>query len=121
MGRPRANIDQAQFEQLCKIQCTLQEIASWFNVSEDTIERWCKRTYNMKFCDIFSEKSAAGKISMRRNMIKLAEKNAAVAIFLAKNYLGMSDRQEVSIARSDDDTIKAMDEYFAVKKGRKDE
>lgn len=116
-GRPRANIDQTQFEQLCKLQCTKTEMASWFNVDEDTINNWCKRTYGETFSAVYQKKAGAGKISMRRNMLKLAEKNASVAIFLAKNYLGMSDKQEVEITHNDE-TTQAMDEFFAAKKAQ---
>ena len=35
--------------------------------------------------------SAKGRTSLRRYQFKLAEKNAAMAIFLGKNYLGQKD------------------------------
>jgi len=90
-GRPRKEIDRSQFEGLCKLQCTLEEIAGWFDCSEDTIERWCSREYKQKFAEIYAEKRQAGRISLRRAQFRLAEKNAAMAIFLGKNYLGQSD------------------------------
>jgi PBSX family phage terminase large subunit len=90
-GRPRIEIDEQQFENLCKLQCTLDEIASFFSCSPDTIERWCKRTYDEKFAEVFKKKSAKGKASLRRIQFKLAEKNVAMAIFLGKQYLGQSD------------------------------
>lgn len=90
-GRPRINIDREQFQKLCAIQCTLEEISSWFKCSEDTIERWCKRELKMNFADAFKTYSTDGKISLRRTQFKLAEKNVAMAIFLGKNYLGQSD------------------------------
>lgn len=31
------------------------------------------------------------KISLRKNQLKLSEKNAGMAIFLGKNYLGQKD------------------------------
>ena len=98
MGRPRKEIDSDQFEKLCGLQCTLAEIAGWFGCSEDTIERWCKRTYTAGFADAFKRFSQSGKISLRRFQFKIAEKNAAMAIFLGKNYLGQSDRNETIIS-----------------------
>ena len=101
MGRPRKEIDKAQFEKLCKIQCALDEIADWFNCSEDTIERWCKRTYQdedgnpLTFAEVYKKYSAGGKIVLRRAQMKLAEKNATMAIFLGKNYLGQTDKTEI--------------------------
>lgn len=91
MARPRKEIDGEQFKKLCAIQCTLAEIAGWFDCSEDTIERWCKRTFGKGFADTFKTHSQSGKISLRRYQFKLAEKNAAMAIFLGKQYLGQRD------------------------------
>lgn len=91
MARPRIEIDQKQFENLCGLQCTLKEIAGFFNCSEDTIERWCKRTYKESFADVYEKKSSEGKISLRRAQKKLAEKSAAMAIFLGKQILGQKD------------------------------
>ncbi len=91
-GRPRKDIDKTNFEKLCGLLCTLDEIAGFFNCSPDTIERWCKREYKAHFAEVFKTYSAAGKISLRRYQFKLAEKSAAMAIFLGKNYLGQSDR-----------------------------
>lgn len=91
MGRPKIEIDQKNFESLCGLQCTLAEIASFFHCSEDTIERWCKRTYNLTFADAFKNHSAQGKMSLRRAQFKLAQTNATMAIFLGKQYLGQKD------------------------------
>lgn len=91
-GRPRKEIDKTNFEKLCGLLCTLDEIAGFFNCSPDTIERWCKREYKANFAEVFKRFSAAGKISLRRYQFKIAEKSAAMAIFLGKNYLGQSDR-----------------------------
>lgn len=100
-GRPKKEIDKTQFEKLCGMQCTLKEIAGFFDCSEDTIERWCKRTYNTTFADTFKNHSAAGLISLRRNQFKLAERSAAMAIFLGKQYLGQTDHIEVESSITD--------------------
>ena len=91
MGRPHKELDKEQFEKLCGLQCTLAEIAGFFNCSEDTVEKWCKATYSMTFTDTFKSCCSTGKISLRRMQFKLAEKSAAMAIFLGKNYLGQKD------------------------------
>lgn len=102
-GRPQIQIDQVQFEKLCELQCTLVEIAGWFKCSEDTIERWCKRTYKTGFAETYKKHSGTGKIALRRAQFRLAERNASMAIFLGKNYLGQSDRpEEIDTEDSDD-------------------
>lgn len=103
MGRPRKEIDSDQFEKLCGLQCTLAEISGWFGCSEDTIERWCKRTYSAGFADAFKRYSQSGKISLRRYQFKIAEKNAAMAIFLGKQYLGQRDFIETPASEIPDD------------------
>ena len=98
-GRPRKEIDQKIFENLCGIFCTQEEIAGVFNCSPDTIDRWCKRTYKEKFAEVFKKYSAAGKTSLRRWQFQAAERgNTSMLIFLGKNYLGQADvvRNEVS-------------------------
>ena len=94
-GRPRIEISKEYFEGLCAIQCTLGEISQVLKVSEDTIERWCKREFNEGFAEVYKKYSAAGKASLRRKQFKLAERNAAMAIWLGKQYLGQRDVQEI--------------------------
>lgn len=90
-GRPRKVIDKEQFEKLCGLQCSLEEIAGWFHCSPDTIENWCKREYKQNFSDVYKRHSAAGKISLRRYQFKLAEKHPVMAIWLGKQHLGQKD------------------------------
>jgi hypothetical protein len=100
MARPQIKIDQNIFENLCKIQCTLIEIASVFDCCDETIERWCKRTYNMNFAEVYKKKSSSGKIALRRYQFKMAETNAVMAIWLGKQWLNQTDKQEtVSVER----------------------
>ena len=105
MARPRVEIDQTQFEKLCAMQCPLEEIAGWFNCSADTVERWCKRTYNEGFAEIFAKKRQGGKISLRRAQFELAKKSAAMAIFLGKQYLG----QRESVQYEDRESLERLD------------
>jgi hypothetical protein len=111
MARPRKNIERKDFESLLAIQCTLEEVTAFFDhkldgCSADTIERWCKRTYKESFADIAAKKRNLGKISLRRAQFELAKKNAAVAIFLGKNYLGQKD----NIIETDEQTLQAVGE-----------
>ena len=100
MARPKKEIDQKQFENLCGLQCTLEEICGWFDVCSDTLETWCKRTYNKSFSEVFAQKRGAGKISLRRSQWRLAEKNATMAIFLGKQFLGQRDNMDITVGDS---------------------
>lgn len=115
VARPRIEIDLDQFKKLCAIQCTEEEIASWFKCSVDTIERWCRRELKLSFAEAFKIWSADGKISLRRTQFRMAETNCSMAIWLGKQYLGQKDQQEIAVSRNDDDTIKEMEQYFAGK------
>lgn len=118
MGRPLTAIDKKQFEKLCTLQCTKEEIAGFFECSEDTIEKFCKREYGETFTAVFKQKRQTGKISLRRSQWRLAEKNVSMAIWLGKQYLGQKEQQEVQISHTDDDTIKEMQAYFAAQKSQ---
>ena len=114
-GRPRIEIDQQDFESLLAIQCTLEEIAAFFEhklgkCSTDTIERWCKRTYRQSFADISAKMKSIGKISLRRAGWQLAQKNPAVHIFYCKNYLGMTDKIETD---NSEEIMKKLDDVLS--------
>lgn len=89
MPRPEAKIDLAELEKLCGMQCTDEEIAAFFGVSTRTIER---RRQIVKFAEVMDQGRAKGRISVRRNLFRLASAgNVAAAIFLSKNLLGYKD------------------------------
>jgi hypothetical protein len=90
-GRPRKEINQATFENLCKIQCTMKEISSVFEICEDTLLAWCERTYGESFSVVYKRFADGGKASLRRMMWKHAEKSASMCMFMAKNLLGYKD------------------------------
>lgn len=87
-GRPKIQIDYNTVEKLANIQCTQEEIASFLDISVRTLQR------DEEFCRIYKKGQENGKMSLRRIQFKLAEKNAAMAIFLGKQYLGQRDNIE---------------------------
>ena len=89
MARPKAKIDLVELEKLCAMQCTDEEIAAFFGVSTKTVER---RRKVPRFSDVMEQARAKGRVSVRRNLFRLASNgNVAAAIFLAKNLLGYRD------------------------------
>lgn len=117
MARPKKEISEEQFKKLCKIQCTLQEIAGFFDCSEDTIENWCKRTFKEGFSDCYKKYSQNGKISLRRQQFQLAMKgNCSMLIWLGKQYLGQSEKIDANVK---DDHKKEMAEFMEVIKSGK--
>ena len=114
MARPQAQIDRKQFESLCGLQCTREEIADFFEVDMDTVTNWCKRTYGKSFSAVFGEKRARGKISLRRNQFRMAEKNANMAIWLGKQYLNQKDRPEEEAQDNTQETQESSNRLFEV-------
>ncbi len=93
-----AGIDLAELEKLCGLQCTDEEIAAWFGVTSRTIER---RRKVKKFADVMNRGKAKGRISLRRQQMKLLEQgNATMGIWLGKSILGQVDevRHQVGAA-----------------------
>ena len=91
-----ARIDLAELEKLCGLQCTDEEIAAWFGVTTRTIER---RRKVRKFAEVMDRGKAKGRISVRRQQMKLLEAgNATMGVWLGKNILGQVDeiRHELS-------------------------
>ena len=92
MARPRKVINQKQFESLCAIQCTQEEICNVLDVSEKTLISWCNEVYGESFSKVFRQKRDLGKTSLRRNQWKLAENgNSTMQIWLGKQILKQSE------------------------------
>ena len=96
-GRPQIKINWEIVDGLCKIQCTQTEIMAFINIGKHTLYNACLRDHKVEFNTYYSQKSEGGKCSLRRMQWKAAEKeNAALLIFLGKQYLGQSDKIEAS-------------------------
>ena len=92
VGRPPKEFDQKNFESLCQIQCTEEEICQFFSCSEKTLNKWCREKYGANFSQVFREKRGVGKISLRRAQYQAAlNGNASLLIWLGKQYLGQSE------------------------------
>ena len=95
-GPKPIQIDWAQFDKLCEFQCTLNEIAAWFECSIDTIENKVKEAHGVKFSDYYDQKRGRGKVSLRRKQWNVAMKgDKTMLIWLGKQYLSQSDKIEV--------------------------
>ena len=98
MGRPKKEFNQELFEELCKIQCTEQEIAAVMDMSIELVNQNCKSLYGLTFLDVYAQKRAAGKPSMRRKQYQKAmDGDTTMLIWLGKNMLEQRDRVETDI------------------------
>lgn len=103
-GRPNVVIDKAQFETMCFINCTEEEILQVLRVSDKTLNEWCKRTYSSPFSDVYRIYASKGKQSLRRYQLKQAETSPQMAIWLGKQLLGQRDVVEQDITATVNET-----------------
>jgi len=102
LGRPIKDIDMEEVKKLCGIHCTKAEVAGWFNVSDDTIERRCK-SEGFTWSEYFERFSASGKISLRRKQFQVAiDGNVSMLIWLGKQFLGQTDTRQVEMLNEKD-------------------
>lgn len=88
MARPKADVDGEQVFKLAKLGCKTEEIADWFGVSTDTIQR--------RFAAELAKGRADVKLSVRRWQLQYAEAgNAALLIWLGKQMLGQKDPESL--------------------------
>ena len=78
-GRPKAEVNWQLVEELCKIQCTQEEIAAVVGYCVDTLDKYCKITHSMSLSDFFRQKRLGGHASLRRKQWLMSEKNPAMA------------------------------------------
>ena len=108
-GRPAKEFDRKTFVDLVGLNCDEKEICWFFRDNEgkpanvDTLSRWCVRTFGVNFQEYCKQnRGLALRIKLRQAQMKLAEKSAAMAIFLGKNMLGQKDRIEYDNIKDDD-------------------
>ena len=98
-GRPKKyNIDTKEVEKLAGFGCTIREIASFFGCSEDLI----KKSYSQ----FVTKGQNEGKTRLRKLQWNAANRGSVpMLIWLGKQYLGQSDKQELDIVKPIDDII----------------
>lgn len=101
MGRPVkvfTPTDWEHIEKLCSLMCTAEEIAGFLDVSVDTLSRRIKESYGITCAEYLAEKKIGAQIALRRVQWQSAMGgNVAMQIFLGKQYLGQSNRMDVTI------------------------
>ncbi len=77
---------------LAHLDATEEEIAAVLRVSASTFQDFKRRSPEV--AETIERGRAEGRVSLRRCLRRMAEKNPGAAIFLAKNKLGMADKVE---------------------------
>lgn len=93
-GRPRLEFDLKQVAQLGAIQCTDGEVAAVLGCSRQTILN--RKDEDPDFLAAIERGRESGKASLRRLQWKAANAgNTAILIWMGKQYLGQTDRQDL--------------------------
>ena len=97
MARPKKyKIDTTEVEKLASFGCTNIEIADFFGCSPDLLQK----SYSV----FLTKGRSKGKIRLRQLQWKTAESgNFTMQIWLGKQILGQSDKQEIEITKPIDE------------------
>lgn len=90
-GRPSKKLNDLGckiIEQLASFMCTEEEIAGFLGVSVELLK---SEKNAQTFTECIKNGQEKGKASLRMHQFRLAKTNAAMAIFLGKQYLGQAD------------------------------
>jgi AraC-like DNA-binding protein len=115
-GLSEREIDLDQVIYWIGLQASCQEIAASFRVSSDTLVRRIKENFGMTFAELRERTDGQAKLSLRRFQFKLAEKNASMAIWLGKQWLGQRDNERIE----DQQSKRAFEEFNRIMTGLSD-
>lgn len=87
MSRQR-EFDRKQFESLCGMQCSVEELCGWFGCDETALNAWCMDTYGEDFRSAFDRLAMMGRIVLRRDQVAAAKKNVSMARHLEAQRAG---------------------------------
>ncbi len=95
VGRPKTEINLEELQKLCTLNCTMPEIASFFNMPLRTLEDRFKNDTDVRTA--IENGRNKGKLSVRRKQLQIMDEtnNATMAIWLGKQLLGQRDKHDI--------------------------
>ena len=85
-------LTKSAFEFGLSLHATQAIIMGYFHISKSALQRWTKENYGgQTFEQVAEQCRGYGNMLLLQNLFALSKTNPAAAIFLAKNWLGMSD------------------------------
>ena len=114
VGRPKTNLDLADLEKICRLNCTMPEIAAFFDIPLRTLED--KYTNDEAVRRSIDKGRNQGKLSLRRKQLQIIDEtnNPTMAIWLGKQLLGQRDKHD--IVTEDKSTTRLTDALNIVEK-----
>lgn len=100
MARPNKKLDPEKLKALMRFKPTLKDAAAFFECSEDTIERNCRKISGVGFADFRDQNMVHTRFTLIRTAIKKAENgDNTMLIFCLKNLCGWRDKQPEEITQ----------------------
>lgn len=97
MSRLPTTVDHRQLKELMRLKPTLADTAAFFECSERTVERIIRKEWNLSFVEFREQHMVHTRLGLVRKMIEKAMAgDNYMLIWLSKNMLGYSDKQEVA-------------------------
>lgn len=93
---PHRQIDLRSVMYWLDLGATAEEIAGSFLVSVDTLNRRLHEHFGFGFAELKTKCCGSAKLKLRENQLNLSEKNANMAIWLGKVWLGQHDKDSES-------------------------
>lgn len=89
----QVQISETQIKEIMRLKPSLKDTAAFFDVSEDTIERYIKEHWGLRFAEFREQNMVFTRFSLIRTAIQKAEKGDNVMlIFCLKNLCGWRDK-----------------------------
>ena len=98
------NLDQVLY--WTELQATAEEIAGAFRVSIDTLDRRLREAFGMGFAELRKRCNGLHKLSLRRYQFQQAERNATMAIWLGKIWLGQRETIVTETIVKEEDSVR---------------
>lgn len=92
-GRKEKSISWEKFEAGCALLATQEEIAGLLGITPHELSKRAQAHYGKSMKEIYESFSHQARMGIRRSQIKLARRNAAMAIWLGKVILGQRENE----------------------------
>ncbi len=97
-GRPEKEFDWKVLDSILQFGANLIDCSELLDVSEDTVQRKIKSEYGCTFTEYRAKKMGRMRVKLLQKQYEMAQNgNVALLIWLGKQHLGQSDKQENSI------------------------